>query len=91
MSSAGPAVKATSGWTIRPLRPLTPGPRRATLNDCSVFSCLQLVFCFMDYSNSQITVCVRASANVRPQRCAADKTQRFARHYVNFIVWVYDV
>lgn len=91
MSSAGPAVKATSGWTIRPPRPLTPGPRRATLNDCSVFSCLQLVFCFMDYSNSQITVCVRASANVRPQRCAADKTQRFARHYVNFIVWVYDV
>lgn len=66
MSSAGPAVKATSGWTIRLLRPLTPGPRRATLNDCSVFSCLQLVFCFMDYSNSQITACVRVCECASP-------------------------
>lgn len=90
MSSAGPAVKATSGWTIRLLRPLTPGPRRATLNDCSVFSCLQLVFCFMDYSNSQITVCVRLRMCV-PSGADFDETQRFARHYVNFIVWVYDV
>lgn len=34
-----------------------------SLNDCSVFSCLQLVFCFMNYSDSRVTVlCVRVSA-----------------------------
>lgn len=64
MSSAWPVVIATSGWTwaqaIRLLRPLTPGLKQASLNVCFVFSCLELVFCFMDYCNLRVrSVCLR--------------------------------
>lgn len=38
MSSAGPAVKATSGGTIGVLRPLTPGLRQAPLLMIALFS-----------------------------------------------------
>lgn len=40
-----------------------------TLNDRSVFSCLQLVFCFMDYSDSRVTV-------LSVRLCRTDKTHR---------------
>lgn len=38
MSSAGPAVKPTSGGTIGVLRPLTPGLRQAPLLMIALFS-----------------------------------------------------
>lgn len=48
----------TSGGTIGPSRPLTPGLQQTGLSVCSVLSCLELVFCFMDYCVSHTSQCV---------------------------------
>lgn len=58
MSSAWAVVKTTSGGTIGLSRPLTPGLQQTSLSVCSVFSCLELVFCFMDYCVSHTLQCV---------------------------------
>lgn len=85
MSSAGPGCKGNIWWdhscteasdTWSETGPLP-------LNDCSVFSCLQLVFCFMDYSDSRVTVfCVCVCMELtKKQHCFAGSC------YANPIVW----
>ena len=92
MSPAWPVVIATSGWTraqaIRLLRPLTPGLKQAGLNACFVFSCLELVFCFMDYRNLLVrSVC----QHMRARLPALKNNSVFARLQVKLIVWVCNV
>lgn len=70
MSSAGPAVKATSGGTIGAPRPLTPGLRQAPLLMIALFSHVySLYFSLWTTVTLGLQCCLRV--------CRTDKTHRY--------------